>query len=153
MSFEKRLEELGIELPATPAPAGNYLPAVVVKGLCYTAGAICLREGRMVYTGKVGAEQTVEDGYQAARVCALNLLAAVRGALGSLDKVQRVVTVTGYVNGVAGFADSPKVINGASDLIVDVFGEAGKHARAAVAVAGLPADSTVEVQAVFEVEE
>jgi enamine deaminase RidA (YjgF/YER057c/UK114 family) len=104
----------------------------------------------MTHTGQVGAAHNVQSAYEGARVCALNLLAAIKSATGDLAAVKRFITVTGYVNAVSGFADSPAVINGASDLLVAVFGDAGKHARAAVAVAGLPKNSTVEVQAVVE---
>jgi enamine deaminase RidA (YjgF/YER057c/UK114 family) len=106
----------------------------------------------MTHTGAVGAEQTVESGYKAARVCALNVLAGIKGALGSLDRVKQFLMVNGFVYAVAGFADSPQVINGASDFLVEVFGDAGGHARAAVAVAGLPKGSTVELQVIVEFE-
>lgn len=151
MSHEARLRELGIELPNPPAAAGSYLPAVQAGNLLHLAGVICVRDGVMTHTGQVGREQTIETGAAAARVCALNLLANIRAALGSLDRVKRFVIVNGFVNGISGFSDSPLVINGASDLIVQVFGEAGKHARAAVAVAGLPRNSTVEITAIVEV--
>lgn len=150
MSIEAKLAELGITLPAPPPAGGNYVPHVQVGSLLYLAGVICADGGRMTHTGQVGREQTVESGAAAARVCALNLLANIRAAAGSLDRVRRFVTLAGYVNAVSGFAESPQVINGASDFLVQVFGEAGRHARAAVAVAGLPRNSTVELQAVVE---
>jgi enamine deaminase RidA (YjgF/YER057c/UK114 family) len=150
MNFEARLTELGLELPAPPAAVGSYVPTVRTGDLLYCAGTICSLQGRMTHTGPVGRDQTVQTGYEAARVCALNTLANIKAAAGSLDAVRRVVFVSGFVNAVSGFADSPAVINGASDLFVQVFGEAGKHARAAVAVAGLPRDSTAEVQVVVE---
>ena len=150
MSLKNRLAELGLELPAAPAPAGSYVPAVRTGNLLYCAGTICVRNGQMTHTGAVGREQTVLTGYEAARICALNALAAIQAAAGSLDAVSRVVFVSGFVNAIAGFTESPAVINGASDLFVQVFGDAGRHARAAVAVAGLPKDSTVEVQVVVE---
>ncbi|MGJ3242138.1 MAG: RidA family protein [Opitutales bacterium] len=152
MDYEAKLELLGFDLPETPAPGGNYVPAVRVGNLVYTAGTICIKDGEMTHTGKVGEGQTVESGYAGAQVCALNLLAAIKGEAGSLNNLKRFLTVNGYVNAVAGFPESPRVINGASDLFVSVFGERGKHARAAVAVAGLPRDSTVEVQCVVELE-
>lgn len=152
MSAESRLKELGLELPRPPPAGGNYLPAVQVGKLLYLAGVICTRDGQMTHTGAVGRDHTIETGAEGARVCALNVLANLRAAAGSLDAVKRFVTVTGYVNAVAGFADSPLVVNGASDLFVQVFGDAGRHARAAVAVAGLPKDSTVEIQAVVELQ-
>jgi enamine deaminase RidA (YjgF/YER057c/UK114 family) len=147
---ESRLNALGLALPNLPTPGGNYLPFVRVGNLLYLAGTICTSNGQLTHTGQVGIEHDVKSAYEGARVCALNLLAAIKLAAGDLAKVKRFVTVNGYVNAVAGFADSPAVINGASDLFVAVFGDAGKHARAAVAVAGLPRNSTVEVQAVVE---
>jgi enamine deaminase RidA (YjgF/YER057c/UK114 family) len=150
MSIESRLAELGIQLPPAPAAAGNYLPSVRTGNLLYLAGTICVRDGVVTHTGQVGAGQTVETGYAAAQVCALNTLANIKAAAGSLDAVARFVLVSGYVNAVSGFADSPAVINGASDLFVQIFGDSGKHARAAVAVAGLPRNCTVEIQVVVE---
>jgi enamine deaminase RidA (YjgF/YER057c/UK114 family) len=144
----ENLAALGLTLPAAPPAAGNYLPAVRVGNLLHLAGTICVRDGQMTHTGQVGRDLTVDAGYGAAQVCALNLLANIQAAAGSLDAVERFVFVAGYVNAVPGFPDSPAVINGASDLFVRVFGEAGKHARAAVAVAGLPRNSAVEITAV-----
>jgi enamine deaminase RidA (YjgF/YER057c/UK114 family) len=151
MNPEARLAELGLKLPAAPVAAGNYLPTVRTGNLLYCAGTISALDGRITHAGQVGKEQTVQAGYESAKICALNTLANIKAALGSLDRVEQLVFVGGYVNAVSGFADSPAVINGASDLFVAVFGEAGKHARAAVAVAGLPKDSTVEIQVVAEV--
>jgi enamine deaminase RidA (YjgF/YER057c/UK114 family) len=150
MSVDARLTELGLSLPAPPAAAGSYVPTVRAGDLLYCAGTICSRDGQLTHTGQVGADQTVPAGYQAARVCALNTLANIKAAAGSLDAVKRIVFVSGFVNAVAGFADSPAVINGASDLFVEVFGEAGKHARAAVAVAGLPRNATAEIVVIAE---
>ncbi|MFT3867740.1 MAG: RidA family protein [Nibricoccus sp.] len=151
MNPEARLAELGLKLPAAPVTAGNYLPTVRTGNLLYCAGTISALDGRITHAGQVGKEQTVQSGYESAKVCALNTLANIKAALGSLDRVERLVFVGGYVNAVSGFADSPAVINGASDLFVAVFGDAGKHARAAVAVAGLPKESTVEIQVVAEI--
>ncbi len=151
MSPEARLAELGLALPQPPAAAGSYVPTVRTGNLLYCAGTIAVFDGQQTHVGQVGREQTVESAQQAARICALNTLANLKAALGSLEKVTRIVFVSGFVNAVDGFADSPAVINGASDLLVRVFGEAGKHARAAVAVNGLPRGSTVEVQVVAEV--
>jgi enamine deaminase RidA (YjgF/YER057c/UK114 family) len=153
MSVEARLVELGLKLPEPPAAAGSYVPTVRAGSLLYCAGTICAWSGQMTHTGQVGHGQTVQTGYEAARVCALNTQANIKAATGSLDAVKRIVFVSGFVNAVAGFVDSPAVINGASDLFVQVFGEAGRHARAAVAVAGLPRDATVEVVAVVELRE
>lgn len=148
--IEDTLTALGLTLPPAPTPAGNYLPYRISGNQLFLAGVIAIRDGRMTHSGAVGAGQTVESGYEAARVCALNALASIKAALGSLDRVTQFLYMGGYVNAVAGFADSPKVINGASDLFAEVFGESGKHARAAVAVAGLPNDSTVEIQVIVE---
>ncbi len=151
MDIEQKLQELGIELPAAPSPVGSYVAAVKTGNLWFLSGAICMRDGEITHAGKVGERQDLESAYQAARVCALNLLANIRKHAGGLDQVVRVVMLTGYVNAVAGFADSPSVINGASDLFAEVFGDSGRHARAALAVAGLPMDSTVEISVVVEV--
>jgi enamine deaminase RidA (YjgF/YER057c/UK114 family) len=151
MTPESKLENLGLFLKSPAAPVGNYLPCRVVGNLVYLSGSICLEEGAVKYRGAVGREYSVEEGYLAARLCACNQLAILKAAIGDLSRVRKVVSVTGFVWGVEGFADSPKVVNGASDLYGEVFGEAGRHARAAVSVSGLPGGSTVEVQTIFEV--
>jgi enamine deaminase RidA (YjgF/YER057c/UK114 family) len=151
MNPESRLAELGLALPRPPAAAGSYVPTVRTGNLVYCAGTLPMLDGKLTHSGQVGREQTVEAGAKAAEMCALNTLANLKAALGSLDRVARVVFVTGYVNAVDGFAESPAVINGASDLFLRVFGEAGRHARAAVAVNGLPRGATAEVQVVAEV--
>ena len=150
MNSEAKLVELGLTLPTPPAAAGSYVPTVRTGNLLYCAGTICMLNGQMTHAGQVGKEQTVETAKKSAEICALNTLANIKAAVGSLDKVTRVVFVSGFVNAVDGFSDSPAVINGASDLFVKVFGEAGRHARAAVAVNGLPRGSTTEVQVVVE---
>ena len=150
MNYEAKLTELGLTLPNPPAAAGSYVPTVRTGNLLYCAGTICMIDGQMTHTGQVGFEQTIETAKKSAEICALNTLANIKAAVGSLDKVARIVFVSGFVNAVDGFSDSPAVINGASDLFVKVFGEAGKHARAAVAVNGLPRGSTTEVQVVAE---
>src|SRR5258708_39371879 len=151
MNPEAKLTELGLTLPNPPAAAGSYVPTVRTGNLLYCAGTVCLLNGQMTHTGQVGKEQTVQTGNKSAEICALNTLANIKAAWGSLDRVVRIVFVTGFVNAVDGFTESPAVINGASDLFVKVFGEAGKHARAAVATNGLPRGTTVEVQVVAEV--
>ena len=151
MNIDKRLAELGIELPSAPSPAGNYVPCAQVGKLLYLSGAICLVDGEMTHTGKIGESRDITYGQKAARVCALNLLAMAKSYLGDLEKVSRVVQLNGFVNGVPGFTESPAVINGASDLIVELMGECGRHTRAAVTVTGLPKDTTVEIQAIFEI--
>lgn len=147
MSAEMLWKELNETLPQPPTAGGNYLSAKRVGQMLYLAGVISSGTDG-VMTGTVGADRTVEDGYAGARACALMQMAVIRRELGSLDAVESVVSVNGYVNSVAGFADSPKVVNGASDLLVAVFGEAGRHVRAAVGVSGLPRNAVVEVQMV-----
>lgn len=151
MNPEARLAELGLTLPVPPAAAGSYVPTVRTGNLLFCAGTIAVFNGQQTHVGQVGKEQTVETAKKAAEICVLNTLANIKAAVGSLDRVARIVMVNGFVNAVDGFADSPSVINGASDLLVKVFGDAGKHARAAVAVNGLPRGTTVEVQVVAEV--
>lgn len=150
MNPEAKLAELGLTLPTPPAAAGSYVPTVRTGNLLYCAGTLCLLNGQLTHSGQVGKEQTVETAKKSAEVAMLNTLANIKAAVGSLDRVARVVMVNGFVNAVDGFTDSPAVINGASDLLLKVFGDVGKHARAAVAVNGLPRGSTTEVQVVVE---
>jgi enamine deaminase RidA (YjgF/YER057c/UK114 family) len=151
VSSESRLVELGIELPAVPAPAGAYVPAVISGSLVFTAGQLPFVDGALPATGKVGAGVSADDAKAFARTAAINALAAARGVLGSLDRVTRVVKVVGFVASDPSFAGQPGVINGASELLGEVFGaEAGAHARSAVGVAVLPLDAPVEVELVLE---
>lgn len=150
MNPEAKLAELGLNLPNPPAAAGSYVPTVRTGNLLYCAGTISVLDGKITHSGQVGKEQTVDTARKSAEVCALNTLANIKAAVGSLDQVARIVFVSGFVNAVNGFTESPAVINGASDLFVKIFGDAGKHARAAVAVNGLPRGSTTEVQVVVE---
>jgi enamine deaminase RidA (YjgF/YER057c/UK114 family) len=148
MSAEKRLVELGIELPEPSAAGGNYVPAKTVGDLVFLSGVISTGPDG-VETGWMGSPvQSLDQGYAAARLCGLAQLAAIRKHLGTLDAVAEVVSVNGYVRAAQGFQDSPKVINGCSDLLVEVFGEAGRHVRAAVGVSALPRNALVEVQMV-----
>jgi enamine deaminase RidA (YjgF/YER057c/UK114 family) len=149
--IETKLNQLGIILPPLPSPGGNYLSARTVGQIVYLAGVISIHDGQVV-TGTVGAGRTIEEGYAAARDCALIQLAVLTAHLGSLDTVKNIVTVNGYVNAVAGFPDSPKVINGASDLFVEIFGDAGRHARIAIGVPALPLNALVELQMTVEVQ-
>jgi enamine deaminase RidA (YjgF/YER057c/UK114 family) len=148
--IEARLQELAIVLPELPAPGGNYVPAKTVGHMLYLAGVISTNSAGVI-TGTVGLDRTIEEGYAAARACALTQLAVVRRHLGSLDAVKSIVGVNGYVNAVPGFADSPKVINGASDLFVEILGDAGRHVRAAIGVSALPRNALVELQIAVEV--
>jgi len=151
-NVEKKLRELGIVLAAPAAPVANYVPCVRTGSLLMVSGQICLDDdGKLVAKGQLGADVSVEDGQKAARACAVNVLAQVKAALGDLDKVARVVRLGGFVNSVPGFLDGPKVMNGASDVMVAAFGEKGKHARTTVGVAALPRDAAIEVEALFEV--
>ena len=142
--------ELGIELPPVAAPLAAYVPAVRTGNLVYTAGQLPIRDGELLSAGKVGAEVTVEQARQLARVCALNALAAVHSLVG-IDSVTRVVKVVGFVASAPGFNGQPGVVNGASELFGEVFGEAGAHARSAVGVSELPMDAPVEIEVIVEV--
>ncbi len=150
-TVEKKLAELGIVLAEPTAPVANYVPFVRTANLLMVSGQICLADGKLVAKGQLGASVSVEDGQKAARACAVNILAQVKAALGDLDKVLRVVRLGGFVNSAAGFSDGPKVMNGASDLMVAAFGERGKHARTTVGVSALPLDAPIEVEGMFEV--
>jgi enamine deaminase RidA (YjgF/YER057c/UK114 family) len=151
-TIEKRLGELGITLPTPASPVANYVPFVRTGALLFISGQLCLdADGRLVARGKLGAGVSIEDGQGAARACAVNVLAQAKAALGDLDRIKRVVRLGGFINSDPSFLDGPKVMNGASDLVVAVLGEAGRHARATVGVAVLPADAAVEVEAVLEV--
>jgi enamine deaminase RidA (YjgF/YER057c/UK114 family) len=150
-TIEKKLEELEIVLPTPAAPVANYVGFVRSGNLLFVSGQICLAGGSLVATGKLGGTVSMEQGQAAARVCGVNLLAQLKAALGDLDKVVRVVRLGGFINATPDFLDAPKVMNGASDLMVAVFGEKGRHARSTIGVAALPADAAVEVEGVFEV--
>ena len=148
---EARLAKLGIILPAVPQAAGNFIPAKTVGRIVYLSGVISTNaEG--VITGTVGLNRTIDEGYAAARSCALTQLAVLKGHLGSFDPVKSIISANGYLNAVPGFPDSPKVINGASDLLVEVFGESGWHVRAAIGVSALPRNALVELQMTVELE-
>lgn len=148
--IEERLTELGIELPAAPAAIAAYVPVRVVGRLAYVSGQVPLVDGRPLHPGKVGDTVTIEQGAEAARRCALQALSALRAALGSLDLVTGIVQVTAFVASGTAFTDQPKVANGASELLVEVFGEAGRHSRVAVGVAELPLGVPVEIAVIVE---
>lgn len=149
--IEEKLIALGVVLPSPPASAGSYVPVIITGNLAFVAGQIPMQDGQIKYKGKVGKDVSIEAGQQAARLCTINGLAQLKQALGSLDRISRFVKVTGYVNCDPSFADQPKVVNGASDFLVQVFGDNGKHARAAVGVSSLPLDSAVEVEFIAEI--
>ena len=150
MSIEDHLRHLGYDLPPVARPAGSYVPAVRAGSLLFTAGQLPFKGGQLPYTGKVGRDVSVEEAKEAARLCALNALAAVKAEAGSLDNGLRIANVTGYVASAAGFNGQPEVMNGASDLLGDLFGDRGIHARSAVGVAELPLDAPVEVELIVE---
>ena len=147
---EARLRELGLELPSVPEPVGAYVPATRSANLIFTAGQLPLENGELHTKGKVGDEVSADEAYEAARLCALNGLAAAAAEAGGLNGIRRVVKVTGFVASASGFNAQPRVVNGASDLIGELFGEAGLHARSAVGVAELPLDAPVEVELIVE---
>ena len=151
-AINARLAELGLTLPQAAAPAANYVPYVQSGNLVFVSGQITLKDGALQYVGRVGEDFTTEEAYEAAKLCGLNLIAQVKAACGGdLGKVKRVVRLGGFVNCTSNFTDQPKVINGASDLMAHVFGDKGKHARAAVGVNTLPLGVAVEIDGVFEV--
>jgi enamine deaminase RidA (YjgF/YER057c/UK114 family) len=150
MSIEAKLAELGLTLPVAAAPVASYVPAVEAGGMLYISGQLPFLDG-VLMTGKVGDAHTIENGQAAARACGLMLMAQMKKALGSLDRVERIVKLGVFVSSTADFTDQPKVANGASDLMEAVFGDAGKHARAAVSVPSLPLDAMVEIDAVVMV--
>ena len=152
MGIEDRLQELGIELPPPPKPVASYVPVVMAGGLAFVAGQGALVDGQVLHPGHVGADVTVEQAQEAANRCALQALAALKEELGSLDRLRRIVNVTVYVSSAPGFTDQPVVANGASDLFVEVMGDAGRHARAAVGVPDLPLGLSVEIAVVAGVE-
>lgn len=151
MSANAKIQELGITLPEVAKPAGAYVPAVQSGNLVFTAGQIPLVEGKLVATGKVGKEISVEQAKDIARICALNAIAAIKGVVGDLDRVKKVVKVVGFVASTPDFTQQPQVINGASELLEQIFGENGIHARSAVGVAVLPLDAPVEVELIVEI--
>jgi enamine deaminase RidA (YjgF/YER057c/UK114 family) len=149
---EKTLANLGIALPSPASPIANYVACVRSGNLLIVSGQLCFgAEGKLAAKGQLGGGVSIEDGQKAARACAVNLLAQIKAAVGDLDKVTRVVRLGGFINSAPGFADGPKVMNGASDLMVEVFGDKGRHARSTVGVSALPADAAVEVEGMFEV--
>ncbi len=150
-AIEKRLSELGITLPPAPAPVANYVPTAITGNLLFVSGQISRGGDGVTLTGKLGAGVDVARGREAARICALNILAQANAALGSLDRIVRVVKLTGFVNAAPAFVDHPQVVNGASDLLVEILGDRGRHTRSAVGVAGLPLDAAVEVEAFLEI--
>ena len=151
-TIEAKLAEKGIDLPAAAAPAGNYVAWVRTGNLLFVSGQLPMRDGKAEHVGRCGEDYGVEQGQAAARLCVVNILGQAKAALGDLERVRRVVKITGFVNATPEFRDHPKVVNGASDLLAEILGERGMHARAAVGMASLPLGAAVEVEAILEVE-
>ena len=148
--IEEKIEELGIKLPVPPTPAGSYVPVVRTGNLLYISGQIPMENGKVVFTGKV-SDDNLETAKKSARMCAINILAQIKREIGDLDKVSKIIRLSGFVNSVPEFSQQPKVINPASDLLFEIFGEKGKHSRVAVGVSSLPLNSMTEIDAIIEV--
>ncbi len=153
MKIEKKLEEMGYSLPPTPTPAGAYIPFRRTGNLVYISGQGSMVEGELKYAGKVGSDVTEEEGYEASRISVINLLSILKSAIGDLDKVVQVINLHGFVNSAPGFVRQPMVINGASEFLVDLFGEKGRHSRCALSCNELPFDTPVEIEMIVEVED
>jgi len=149
--IEERVKNLGLEIPEAPQPVAAYIPAVKVDNYVYTSGQIPFVNGELKYIGKVGKDVSEQEGYEAAKICALNCLSVIKGVIGSLDNIEQVVKVSGFVASAENFNMQPKVINGASELIGEIFGERGQHARAAVGVNELPLNATCEVEMIVKI--
>jgi len=148
--IEDRLKELSIKIPTPPKPAGSYIPVVTTNNLAFVSGQIPIKEGKIVFEGKVPKEQSLDSAKDAAKICIINGLAQLKANLGSLDKITKFVRISGFVNSAPDFTEHPKVINAASDLLVEIFGDIAKHSRIAVGVASLPLNSTVEIDMIVE---
>lgn len=151
MAFEQKLQELGVVLPPPPKPVASYIPAVQAGGLLFVSGVLPFQDGKLGWRGKLGRELTIKEGEAAARAALLNGLAIVRAELGTLDQVKQVVRMVGHVASAEGFSEQPVVMNGASDLLVEIFGSAGRHARLAVGAAELPLHAPIELELIIEV--
>jgi enamine deaminase RidA (YjgF/YER057c/UK114 family) len=150
-SYEQRLTELGLTLPAPPKPVATYIPVVRVGELLFLSGVLPSRDGQLIMTGKLGQELSIEQGREAAKLAVLNALSIVKSEVGSLDRITRIVKMVGHIASAPGFTDQPEVLNGASDLLVQIFGQAGKHARVAVGAAELPRRAPVEIELIVQV--
>jgi enamine deaminase RidA (YjgF/YER057c/UK114 family) len=152
-NIEDKIRDMGLRLPTIPKPVAAYVPAIKIGDLVFTAGQIPTVEGELVYKGCVGEDLSLDDGYAAARICCLNALSAVKGVIDSLDKIEKIVKLTVFVNSASDFTQQPAVANGASDLVVKIFGEAGKHARSAVGTNTLPLGAAVEVEMIVKIKQ
>ncbi len=151
MEIENKLRSMGLALPEVPKPVGAYIPAVQSGNHVFTSGQIHFVKGKLLHKGKVGGGLTVEEGYECARISIMNCLAAVKSIISDLDRIKRVVRVTGFVSSAPGFEDQPKVLNGASDLLLEIFGEKGRHTRLAIGTNELPLGAAVEIEMIVEV--
>ena len=150
--IEEKLKEIGIKLPDPPSPAGSYIPVVISKNIAYVSGQIPIKSGEVSFTGKVPVEQSIENAQNAAKLCIINALAQLKSQLGSLDKISKILRVSGFVNSTPNFSEHPQVINAASDLLYQIFGDTGKHTRTAIGVNSLPLNSAVEIDMIVEIE-
>lgn len=153
MNIDDRLKELEIIIPEAPTPAAVYIPAQQTGNLIYTSGQDCKKDGKLLYEGKVGSDLSIEQGQEAARQTIINCLAVIKGHIGDLNKVKKIVKMLGFVNSAPGFVEQPYVINGASELLEEIFGEKGKHARSAIAANELPFNTPVEIELIVEIKE
>lgn len=151
MKIEHKMKELGLILPEVPKPVAEYIPAKKIGDLVFTSGQGPIKDGKFIYVGKIGGEVSLKEGYESAKICAINCLAAIKSVIGSLDKIDEIVKVKGYVNSTSDFYRQPEVVNGASELIVKIFGEKGKHARSALGTSVLPGNIPVELEMIVKV--
>ena len=149
--IEKRLKDLGINIPNAPKPAGSYVPIVLTGKLAFVSGQIPIKDGQVVYQGKVGDTQSIDDAQEAAKLCVINGLAQIEAYCGTLDNLEKIIKISGFVNSTKDFTEHPKVINAASDLLMKIFGEKGRHSRIAIGVSSLPLNATVEIDMVVEI--
>jgi len=153
MEIEEKITSLGLQLPEVAKPVASYIPAVQSGNLVFISGQIPFVHGKLLCRGKLGKEIDLEKGYECARIAVMNCIAALKSVIGDLDKVKRIVKITGYVNSAAGFEDQPKVLNGASDLVIEIFGEKGRHSRTAIGTNELPLAAPVEVDLIAEIQQ
>ena len=149
--IEKRLKELGIIIPNAPKPAGSYIPVVLTGKLAFVSGQIPIKDGQIVYQGKVGTTQSIDNAQEAAKLCIINGLAQIETYCGTLDNLEKIIKISGFVNSTKDFTEHPKVINAASDLLMKIFGEKGRHSRIAIGVSSLPLNATVEIDMIVEI--
>ena len=149
--IKKRLKDLGISIPNAPKPAGSYVPVVLTGKLAFVSGQIPIKDGQVVYQGKVGDTQSIDDAQEAAKLCVINGLAQIEAYCGTLDNLEKIIKISGFVNSIKDFTEHPKVINAASDLLMKIFGEKGRHSRIAIGVSSLPLNATVEIDMVVEI--